>query len=171
MNSRQARISLLARINREKAVTPALLESLSEALGTPVYEAALLAPQESDSLEIDFRNGYSEATRVGASSYRQFFHPGELPLVQNLANGLAKRLGTEEVYLLTRFKGDSRAVVVNAHSVFSRVGPVIEFDKDSLSALSKDRSQGVLIDHNPDDNEQNYELTVWGDTWPLLILH
>jgi hypothetical protein len=156
-------------MNREKAATPAMLASLSNALDMPVDATALIAPLEADSLMTGFRTGYSHATERGAPSYRRFFHQGELPLLLNLTDSLVHRLGAEEVYLLTKFEGDCRVVVLNVTALFSRVGAVIEFDGDSLCALSKDHSQGVLIDHNPDDLDQTYELTVWGDRWPLLV--
>jgi hypothetical protein len=170
MNSREEKIKLLSRMNREKASTPAMVGSLREVLGTPVDATTLISPSDADALMTDFRNGYAKAMASDALSYRRFFRQNELPLVQNLAEGLAQRLGGEAVYLLTKFNGDKRGVVLDASVLFSRVGPVIEFDGDSLYALSIDRSQGVLVDHNRDDREQAYELTAWGDRWPLLIL-
>ena len=170
MDNRAEKIKLLSRMNREKATTPAMLESLRKVLDTPVDATTLIPPLEADALMTDFRIGYANAMESDALNYRRFFHQNELPLVQNLAEGLAQQLVGEEVYLLTKFNGDSRGVVLDACVLFSRVGPIIEFDGDSLYALSIDRSQGVLVDHNVDDNEQAYELTVWGDRWPLLIL-
>lgn len=170
MDSREAKIKLLSRMNREKATTPSMLGSLRKVLDTAVDATMLIPPLEADALMADFRTGYAKAMESGALSYKRFFHQNELPLVQNLVEGLAQRLGVEEVYLLTKFNRDNRGVALNGSVLFSRVGPVIEFDGDSLCALSIDRSQGVLVDHNQHDNEQAYELAVWGDRWPLLIL-
>jgi hypothetical protein len=160
----------LSRINREKATTPAMLGSLRKVLDTTVDATMLVDPLEADALMTDFRSGYAQATENRTASYRRFFRLSELPLALNLAEALARRLGSEEVYLLTKFDGDCRVVILTAAALFSRVDLVIEFDGDSLCALSKDRSQGVLIDHNVDDLEQAYELTVWGNRWPLLVL-
>lgn len=62
------------------------------------------------------------------------------------------------------------AVSVGVSELLLNAKAVIAFEGDSLSVLSEDRSQGILVDHNPDDPIQAYELTVWGETWPLLIL-
>lgn len=169
MDSRQAKITLLSRINREKAATPAMLTGLSKALCRQVEEKSLVDPLNFDTLMENFRTGYANALKSGALSYRRFFHRGELPIAENLAGSLAQQLGTEQVYLLTKFNGDDRGVLLDAATLFSRIGSIIEFDGDSLCALSEDRTQGVLLDHNPDDNGQTYELAVWGDRWPLLI--
>lgn len=170
MDNREAKIKLLSRINREKIATPAMMTNLSKALGTRVGVGALIDPSQADALMRDFRSGYAKAKESSALSYTRSFQRNEFPLMQNLVEGLAQRLGTEEVHLLTKFNGDSRGVILNATVLFQRVGPVIEFDGDSLYALSMDRSQGVLVDHNQGDSERTYELTVWGDRWPLLIL-
>jgi hypothetical protein len=169
MDSREAKIKLLSRLNRERAATPAMLKGLSKALNAQVEETTLLDSSQVDALLGSFRAGYADSKERGASSYRRFFHREQLPVAQHLTDCLAHHLGSEQVYLLTKFNGDERGVVVEAATLFSRVGPVIDFDGDSLCALSKDGTQGVLIDHNPDD-EQTYELTVWGDRWPLLVL-
>jgi len=171
MDSRLERIKLLSRLNREKSTTPALLRTLSEVLGIPVEESSVLDPVRTDALSTEFRTGYSDAKERGSSlSYSRFFDRNQLASVISIAEGLAQQLKAEDVFLLTKFEGDPRGLVLNAADVFSRADSVIQFDGDSLSVLSKDHSQGVLIDHNPDDSEQTYEMTVWGDRWPLVVL-
>jgi hypothetical protein len=38
-----------------------------------------------------------------------------------------------------------------------------------VHALSEDRRDGILIDSNPDDPVEAFEIAVWGKRWPHLI--
>jgi hypothetical protein len=60
------------------------------------------------------------------------------------------------------------AVRVNASVLLAHTASIIRLDGDSLSAISSDATQGILIDHNPDDPPQAYEVVVWGDRWSPL---
>jgi hypothetical protein len=73
------------------------------------------------------------------------------------------------VFLLAKLRTDCGAVVVDISLLLRHAASVISFDGDSLSAMSMDRTQGLLIDHNPDDIEQTYEVAVWGDRWSPLV--
>jgi hypothetical protein len=65
---------------------------------------------------------------------------------------------------------DSGAVSLNLSVLLRHTASVIRSEGDSLSGLSNDRTKGVLIENNPDDPEQAYEVVVWGDRWSLLAL-
>jgi hypothetical protein len=170
LSKRQEKIRLLARTNRVAVTAPSFLAGLSEALGEPVEVNALLPPSDTDFLMETFRSGYQGAIKADALSYRRFFLPDERRLVLRLADCLADQLPAEDVFLLTKMNHDCQAVNVSLSSLLKHTASILRFDGDSVAALSKDYTQGVLIDHNPDDREEAYEVTVWGDCWPLLVL-
>jgi hypothetical protein len=74
----------------------------------------------------------------------------------------------ERVFLLAKLWTDCGAVIVDASMLLRHTASIINFDGDSVSAISMDQTQGLLIDHNPDDVEQTYEVAVWGDRWTPL---
>ena len=170
MDNRQEKIQMLSRINRARAATPPFLAGLSEALGELVGTSALVSPENTNALMEAFRSGYQSAIKDSAVSYRRFFLPSERSIVLCLADCFADRLPTEEVFFLSKLGKDCVAVCLTISVLLRHTASVIRLDGDSLSALSKDHTQGVLIDHNPDDPEQAYEITAWGDRWPMLIL-
>jgi hypothetical protein len=169
MESRQERIRLLSRVNRENAVSPMFLEELSKALGVRIDTNRLVDTSGVDELMIASQRGYAGITKRDELGYRRFFRPNERARVLHLAGCLADRLGIEEVFFLTKFEEDLRAVKLCGSELFKRANAIIDFDGDSLSVLSEDRSQGILIDYNPDDYEQAYEIAIWGDRWKMLV--
>jgi hypothetical protein len=116
------------------------------------------------------RAGYQTAIRPGEVSYRRLFRSDERKLVLRLADCLAGSLSSETVFLVTKLSKDCGAVRLSITVLLNHTASIIRLDGDSLSALSEDRSQGILIDQNPDDAEQTYEVVLWGDRWPLLAL-
>jgi hypothetical protein len=170
MDNRQQKIRLLSRMNRDRAEIQPFLNGLSEVLGEPVEATALIGPADSDAIMQTLRSRYQSAIQDDSLSYRKFFRADERKVVLQLADCLAGRLRTENGLFLTKLGRDNRAVKLNISILLKHAESVIRFDGDSLSVLSEDRSQGLLIDHNPDDSEQTYEIAVWGESWPILIL-
>jgi hypothetical protein len=169
MNSRQQKIELLSRINRGRNKAPSFLASLSELLGAVIGPSALVPLPETDALWDAFRRGY-QSVKDGSLSYRRFFQQREARLVFEFADCLAEKMLNEHGLFLTKLSSDCGAAELDVSILLRHVGSVIDFDGDSLSVISVDRTQGVLIDHNPDDYNQTYEVAVWGDRWSLLAL-
>ena len=170
MDSRQEKIQMLARINRGRTSMPAFLNALSEALGEPVDGTALLPLSETDEITELIRGGYQRAIKPGEASYRRFFPSTERHLVLHIADCLGRKLANEPVFFVTKLSRDCGAVRLRISGLLGHTGLIISLDGDSLSALSEDRRQGILIDQNLDDVEQAYEVVVWGDRWPLVAL-
>ena len=170
MDSRQEKIRLLSRMNRGRAAAPSFLAALSEALGEPVDGSALLPTSETDMLVETFRSGYQSAIKPDAVSYRRFFQAGERSLVVCLADCIAEKLPGERGLFFTKLSQDCGAVSLDLSVLLKHMASIIRLDGDSLSALSEDHKQGILIDHNPDDPKQTYEVVVWGDYWAVLAL-
>jgi hypothetical protein len=91
-------------------------------------------------------------------------------LVLRLATCLADQIPTESAFFLTKLSEYCGAVRLSLSALLKHAALIIQLDGDSLSALSIDHTEGILIDHNPDDREQAYEVAVWGDRWPLMVL-
>ena len=168
MDDRTQRIKLLSRINRANAAAPALLGQLSEVLGEPVQPSALLPVL--DAVQDAFRTGYQTAIKGGALAYRRMLPCSERSTVFRIVDCFASSLPAEEVFFLCRVAEDRGVVSLNLSVLLRHAASLIRFDGDFLSAMSKNLRQGVLIDHNPDDQEEAYEIIVWGELWPLLVL-
>jgi hypothetical protein len=166
--SRQEKIRLLSRQNSGRAAIPSFLAELSEALGESTEAAALQSLPETDLLLQASREGYQVAIQHGAVSYRRFFRATERASVLQVADCLAAQLPTENVFFLSKLSSICGAVRVNASVLLAHTASIIRLDGDSLSAISSDATQGILIDHNPDDPPQAYEVVVWGDRWSPL---
>jgi hypothetical protein len=168
MNNRQHRIQLLSRINRGKAETLPFLTSLSEVLGESVEATALIGPGDSDLIMRTFHSSYQSAIQAGAASYHRYFRADERRLVLQLADCIAGQLNSENGFFLTKLGKDNRAVKLNISVLLKHTASVIRLDGDSLSVLSEDHAQGLLIDHNLDDSEQAYEIAAWGEGWSIV---
>jgi hypothetical protein len=170
MTSRQEKLALLTRTNRGRIITPSFLAALSEALGESIGPSALSSLPETDALREAFRAGYVSAVKDGVPSYRRFFPQEAVKRVFHFADCLADQLRDEQGLFLTKLSSDCGAIGVGVSILLRHAVSVIDFDGDCLSAMSTDRTQGILIDHNPDDTNQTYEVAVWGDRWSLLAL-
>jgi len=169
MSSRQEKIEILSRTNRGRKAAPSFLASLSDVLGETIDASALAPLPETDVLVEAFRRGY-QSIKDGALSYRRFFQQREARCVFEFADCLADKIPEEHGLFLTKLSSDCGAAELNLSTLLRHVGSVIDFDGDSLSVISTDRTQGVLIDRNLEDHDQTYEVAVWGDRWSLLAL-
>ncbi len=166
MTNRQEQIQLLSRANRGRLQITSFLSSLSDALGEPVEAGALASLPETDSLLAKFREGYQGAATNG---YRRFFLHNERLLAYRMAGCLGKKLPDERAFFLAKLSEVCGAVSVSASTLLERAEPIIQFDGDSVCALSSDHEQGFLIDHNRDNPDQTFEISVWGERWVPLI--
>ena len=62
------------------------------------------------------------------------------------------------------------AVLSEADTVLRHPKKVIKLDGDSFNILSADKQQGIILDFNPDEDAEHYELAIWGDRWSLAII-
>jgi hypothetical protein len=87
-----------------------------------------------------------------------------------MAERLAAELPTEAAYLMTKMSDYCGAVSLPLSTLLRHAGAIIRLDGDSLSVISLDHKEGLLIDYNRDDEDQNYEVTIWGNRWPTAVL-
>jgi hypothetical protein len=145
------------------------LFALSQVIGEEVSMEMFAPLPETDELRNTFRTGYRVAVS-GGLGYRRVFSLSQKNSVLNLADCLAERVAGETVFFLTKVSEYCGAVRLNFSTLLRHTASIIGLDGDSLSALSLDGTEGVLIDFNGDDQEEGYEIAVWGDRWPLSIL-
>jgi len=170
MKSRQEKIGLLARINRGKKAMPVFLASLSLALECPIKSDSIQSLTETDSLWQLYGQGYSSAITGVQASYRRMFSRNEATRVFRVAECLASFLPDEKAFLLDKQSEICGAVEVGVANLLQHTKQTIKLDGDAVRVVSQDKTQGFVIDFNPDDADWNYEIAVWGDRWPLLIL-
>ena len=169
MNNREERIKLRSQTNRVQTNAPAFLAALSEILGESVDGSSLLMAPESDTVQQIFRTGYQTAIRfVEGHCYRRLLSTTQQAQFFTFADCLAQKHLGECVLFITKIGRDRIVLKVGASLLLKHVASIIKFDGDSLAALSEDHRQGVLIDHNPDDTEQFYDVTIWGESWSQL---
>jgi len=159
------------RRNRRRLATPMFLEKLSSVLGVSIEESALASIDETDELSTLIRTGYQTSISPEAASYRRFFTEPQRDLVFRFADRFSLFVPDEMAFFVPKQSYDCGAVRLKLAFLLGHVASVIRFDGDFLSALSEDRQQGILIDHNAGDTEQAYEIAVWGDRWPLLAMN
>ena len=61
------------------------------------------------------------------------------------------------------------AVLIDGMVLLNRAEEALHLDRDSVSVISQNQLEGLLLDFNPDEPEYVYEVTVWGDRWPFFI--
>ena len=145
-------------------------EGLSQALDYTVETSSLVSIGETHLIFESFCAGYRAAQNDYAIIYRRFFPQEREEIVFTLARCIAHRLTNDEVFFITKLAGDCWVINVKISNLLTHAEAVIKFDGDSISILSKDRNEGLLIDRNFDDSQLTYEVTVWGDKWPLIFL-
>lgn len=169
MKTKRERISVLSRRNRGRVAIPSFLDNLAEAIGEPIGTSALLSLPETDVLTESFRAAYQDAAR-GSICYRRFFHSEDKQLVIRRAMCLSDKLANEQSFFLTKLSETCGAVGVNISTLLKRADRILNLDGDSICAIAKDQSQGLLVDYNQGGGEQTYEVTVWGSRWSALAL-
>jgi hypothetical protein len=169
-NPTKERIRLLSRMNRGRTAIPSFLSRLSEAVGEPVGADSLVPLPETDVLMDSLRRGYQLCAKDNTVGYRKFFSPQETRLVFQIANCLAQQVPKEIAFLVTKLSEYCGAVRLPLRILLSHSESIIHLDGDSLSALSMDQAEGIIIDLNADDLEQRYEVALWGNRWPLIAL-
>lgn len=169
-SGRGDKIESLVRMNQGRRSAPTFLAALTEALGEAVPCEALVSLSETDRILESFRQGYQDAVSEGTVAYRRFFGVGREQRVFRMAERLAVELPPEDVYFMTKMSESCGAVRLPISILLRHAGPMVHLDGDSLSVISLDCKEGLLLDHNTDDEDQNYEVTIWGGRWPIAAL-
>lgn len=170
MNDRQQRIQLLSRINRGKKAAPLFLRELSQILGADVGLDSLVDLEETDRISTLFWDGYHSAVAGYPTCIRRHFRSDECFLVFQLADCIAAKIGAESCLILTKQSDDCGAVRLMFSDVMKHACMMIRLDGDSVSAISSDCCQGLLLDRNQDNIDETFELAIWGDRWSLAAL-
>ncbi len=170
MTERQRKIQSLSRRNRGRATSASFLARLTAALGESIGQETLMSLEETDALLESFRKGYSKSLERDAVSYNKKFSLRQRECLFGEVECLGKQLTKDTGMLITKESMDAGAVRLNMSLLLKRASAIIRLDGDSLSVISTDKRQGVMIDFNPDSAEQAYEFAVWGDRWPLFAL-
>ncbi len=149
-----------------------VVEGVSQALGSAVHASSFASLEETEGFQRAFREGYRACAEPGNLSYRHYFDLASDKQVFTMTSCFASSVNDDRVWLLLTHHADyCGAVALRPSVLFANARSVISFDKDSICAISQDLQQGCLLDYTPDDARQAFELTAWGDRWPLLLLN
>jgi len=170
MESKAQKIQMLARKNRLAASTPSFFVALSKCTGIQIGPDDVIDPAAVDALRDIFRTGYKSVGDSKAISFRRFFRPAEQAVVFQFTTCLSEQLSDDVCLFITKLGSDDIAVRSNPKGLLAYAESVIALDGDSLSLLSADLKEGILVDHNIGDPEREYEIAVWGDRWPLAAM-
>jgi hypothetical protein len=169
MQSRNDKLGHLLRLNQRRLSSPNFLRALGNAVGHVINDEQLLSFPETDDLFTEFSRGYG-STQDLASGYRKTYERAHSDEVFRLCICLATKIAGDEARLLMKQSQVCGAVKMNADEILLNARSVIQLDGDSVSVLSWDRTEGILIDYNPDDVNQTYELAVWGFGWTSALV-
>jgi hypothetical protein len=170
MNERQRQIQMMIRLNEGRLRAPAFLSKLSLAIGQNLSTKDLLPLEETDSLSKVLTTGYRRTKHHDVPGYSKFFSPQQAAHFFRLVDCLAQKI-SGRVFLLTMETEYCGAVELEASVVFSHAHSLLRLDAGtSVNALSSDRSQAVMLDSNLGDPVAPYEVVVWGEHWPLLVM-
>lgn len=170
MEERQERISILSRRSRGAALRPTFLTELSTALGVAITPEHLLDLTETDTVRRILNEGYRVVLENRQPSFRKFFSKAQESHLLYLVDCLNSRIGAEDVVLHIKGSELCGAIVSQASTILERSKEIIGLDGDSLNIVSTDYQDGLILDFNPDEIEEHYELAIWGDRWPLAII-
>jgi hypothetical protein len=170
VEERRGRISILSRRSRGKVLQPSFLAGLSDALGVPVSPEQLFDLAETDTVRRVLSEGYRVVLENRQPSFRKFFSKAQESNLLYLVDCLSNRIGTNKVVLHIKESELCGAIASKASTVLERSKEIIRLDGDSLNILSTDYQNGLILNFNPDELDEHYELAVWGDRWPLAII-
>jgi hypothetical protein len=83
---------------------------------------------------------------------------------------MGTKIEAEPAFVLFRQSELCGAVSVEATEALANIRSLIEVDGDGPSVITADGRDGLTLDFNPDDEATCYELVVWGESWPILLL-
>ena len=169
-SERQSRIGLLSRTSKGRAVLPGYLAALSRVTDSEVTATMLTGLEERDSLLELFRIGYQNTRDSGTIGFSKTYRAGSEQVAFNLVRCLGDQLN-EVVFLITKESETCGAVCLPAVHAFRNSEALVALDGDALMALSKDHSQGLLLDLIVDQPQSRYELAIWGDRWSMIALN
>jgi len=162
MESRAQKIQMLARKNRLRASTPGFLAALSKCTGIQIGPDDVIDPAAVDVLRGILGTGYKSVDDSKAITFRRFFRPTEHATVFQFTTCLSEQLSDNRCLLITKLGTDDIAVKGSPKGFLEHAESVIALDGDSLSLLSADLKEGILVDHNIGDPEREYEIAVLG---------
>jgi hypothetical protein len=157
-------------MNRGRLLRPTFLAELSFALDKSVKSESLLDVTQTDLVRARLNEGYRAALENRMPSFRKFFSKDQQSHFIHAVDCLCVAIGSEKVILHIKNSEFCGAILSEALALLKRSKEIIELDGDSLSILSADHQQGLILDRNRDEIYEHYELVVWGDRWPLAML-
>jgi hypothetical protein len=170
MNEMQQRISELVRENRGRAAKLEFIQRLSILLRKEFDESSFADFEATDELRRIAGEGYESAKDPREPGYARYFSRAEEAYVFSVVACMGTKIEAEPAFVLFRQSELCGAVSVEATEALANIRSLIEVDGDGPSVITADGRDGLTLDFNPDDEATCYELVVWGESWPILLL-
>jgi hypothetical protein len=170
MNDRQQRISELVRENRARAAKPKFIQRLSTLLRKEFDDSSFADFEATDELRRLAGEGYESAKDPREPGYAQYFSRAEETYVFSLVACVGTKIKGKPAFVLFRQSERCGAVAMEATEALANIRSLVDVDGDGPSVITADRRDGLILDFNPDDEATCYELVVWGESWPILLL-
>jgi len=148
---------------------PRFLAELSFAIDQHVTSENLLDLAQTDLVRARLKEGYSAVLQNHTPSFRKFFRKDQRSYLLYMVDCLAVAIGSEQAILHIKNSDFCGAIRSEASAFLNCSEKLLLLDGDSLSILSADYQQGLILDINPDEIDEHYELTVWGDRWAPVV--
>ena len=170
MNERKRRISESVQENRGRAARPEFIQRLSILLRREFDDSSFADYETTEELRRLIGEGYESGKDPREPGFARYFSSAEEGYVFSLVACLGTKINGAPAFALFRESELCGAVAMEATEALGSIRSLIDVDGDGVSVITADRRDGLILDFNPDDEATCYELVIWGESWPILLL-
>lgn len=170
MDERQQRIGQLVRKNRGEAAKSEFVSRLSIALRREIDDTSFADFATTDGLRKLAGEGYESAKDPREPGFARYFSAAESAHLFSLVGCLGTKIKGAPAFALFRQSELCGAVSMEATEALANIRSLIDVDGDGPSLITADGLDGLILEVNSGDEASCYELVVWGQSWPILLL-
>lgn len=170
MNERRERLSQLVQRNRGEVAKSEFVFRLSIALRREIDDTSFADLATTNELRRLAGEGYESAKDPREPGFARYFSRAEETHVFSLVGCLGTKIMGAPAFALFRQSELCGAVSIEATEALANIRSLIDVDGDGPILITADLRDGLMLDVNPGDEATCYELVVWGQSWPILLL-
>lgn len=170
MSDRMLRIKDLARRERGRRSAPVLFASLTEILGSEVTSTDVLDLDASDDIFRSSAEPYRALVEGRSIGFRRFFSYLEEKALIEKVNSWALHSFDQMVAMQLKPASDLGGILLPMNAALRHFHKLLQLDGDTFRIHALTGFDGLMIDWNPDEPEETFEVAVWGEHWPLRLL-
>ena len=158
-----SRLNLLARENKGRQLAEEWVSLLQNMTGAEqVPRISLL---ERDLLIEQHKIHYKGAVEGGGNTFRRFAMGSEKAKIAAFLRCFGATVRDKVVLYTPKPSEYCGAFLVPLGPVLQRFEELLALDGDVLEIASQDQTNGLVLDWNPGDPLETFELVVWGKEW------